>query len=46
MEHRILANASKIVVAKLQNIRQLIALKLNLLENNQEDIVSHFDLIK
>ena len=46
MEHRILANAAKIVVAKLQNIRQLIALKLNLLENNQEDIVSHFDLIK
>jgi len=46
MEHRIIANASKIVVSKLQNIRQLLYLKLNLLENNQEDIVNHFELIR
>ena len=46
MENRIIANASKIVVSKLQNIKQLLYLKLNLLENNQEDIVNHFELIR
>ena len=46
MQHRIIANASKIVVWKLQNIRQLLYLKYHLLDNNQNDIVSNFWLIR
>ena len=46
MEYRVLVNAQKTVVWKLQNVRWLLQLKLNLLESYQEDIVTHFDLIK
>ena len=46
MQHRIIANASKIVVWKLQNIRQLLYLKYQLLDNNQDDIVNNFGLIR
>jgi len=46
IKHRIIANASKIVVSKLQSIKQLVYLKLDLLENNQEDIINNFNLIR
>ena len=46
MAHRIIANASKIVVSKLSWIRQLIYLKLTLLESNQNTIIENYDLIR
>ncbi len=46
IKHRILANASKIIVSKLTQIKQLLTLKLQLLQSNQEDIINNFDLIK
>ena len=46
MAHRIIANAAKIVISKLSWIRQLLYLKLNLLESNQETIIDHYDLIR
>jgi len=46
MKHRIIANAAKIVTSKLSWIRQLLYLKLTLLESNQQTIIDNYDLIR
>ncbi len=46
MAHRIIANASNIVLSKLRHIRQLLYLKLTLLETNQDTIITNYNLIR
>lgn len=46
IKHRILSNAGKILLHKLTTIKSLIDAKLNLLENNDDMIISHYDEIK
>lgn len=46
IKHRILSNAWKILLSKLEKIKILIDAKLILLQNNADTIVNNFDLIK
>lgn len=46
MEHRILSNAGKVLVYKLENIKSLVDAKLILLQNNSDMIVDNYDFIK
>lgn len=46
VEHRISANALNIISMKMKNIKYLLESKLLLLQNNQETIVTNYELIK
>ncbi len=45
-EHRILSNAGKVLISKLENIKSLVDAKLILLQNNSDTIVDNYDIIK